>query len=40
VDSGESREVPVVPMYWFALDRHFDAVRLLPGPERGNEPAR
>ena len=40
VDSGESREVPVVPMYWFALDRHFDAVHLLPGPERGNEPAR
>jgi hypothetical protein len=40
VDSGESREVPVVPMYWFALDRHFDAVHLLPGPERRNEPAR
>lgn len=30
VGAAESREVPVVPMYWFALDRHFDAIRLLP----------
>jgi hypothetical protein len=28
---GESRrERPVIPMYWFALDRHFDAIRVLP----------
>jgi hypothetical protein len=26
----ERREVPVVPMYWFALDRHFDIVQTLP----------
>lgn len=27
---GEGRrEIPVVPMYWFALDRHFDAIRSL-----------
>ncbi|HEV8611573.1 MAG TPA: DUF3179 domain-containing (seleno)protein [Thermoanaerobaculia bacterium] len=24
------REVPVTPMYWFALDRHFDEIALLP----------
>jgi hypothetical protein len=24
------RETPVVPMYWFALDRHFDVVQTLP----------
>jgi hypothetical protein len=23
-------ELPVIPMYWFALDRHFDTVRTLP----------
>jgi len=29
---GESgrRERPVVPMYWFALDRHYEIVRTLP----------
>jgi Protein of unknown function (DUF3179) len=26
----ERRELAVVSMYWFALDRHFDVVRLLP----------
>jgi hypothetical protein len=29
-DGGERRELAVVPMYWFALDRHFDAIRTLP----------
>jgi hypothetical protein len=29
-DATERREVPVVPMYWFALDRHFDVIRTLP----------
>lgn len=40
-DGGERRELAVVPMYWFALDRHFDAIRLLPvGNERdGPRPA-
>ena len=34
-DAGDRRERAVVPMYWFALDRHFDTVRALPegGPE-------
>lgn len=29
-EGTERREVPVVPMYWFALDRHFDIVQTLP----------
>ena len=28
----ERRERAVVPMYWFALDRHFDSVETLPDP--------
>ncbi len=27
---GTRRELAVVPMYWFALDRHFDSIRVLP----------
>ena len=31
IGSGhDPREVPVAPMYWFALDRHFETVQLLP----------
>ena len=30
--AGVRRERAVVPMYWFALDRHFDTVRELPEP--------
>ena len=29
---GDLRELPVAPMYWFALDRHYDEVHLLPDP--------
>lgn len=29
--TGSGAERPVVPMYWFALDRHFARVRTLPG---------
>ena len=29
---GASYELPVAPMYWFALDRHYDAVHLLAEP--------
>ena len=29
VDGPERSEIAVVPMYWFALDRHFDIVRTL-----------
>jgi len=33
--SGETRkELAVVPMYWFALVRHFAVVRTFPAPER------
>jgi len=28
------RELAVVPMYWFALVRHFTVVRTFPAPER------
>lgn len=28
-EGEERRELAVVPMYWFALDRHFDAIRSL-----------
>lgn len=27
---GARRELPIVPMYWFALDRHFRVIRTLP----------
>jgi hypothetical protein len=33
------RELPVVPMYWFALDRHFDVIWTLP-PKVSLEPTR
>jgi hypothetical protein len=29
LEGSGSRELAVVPMYWFALDRHFDAIRTL-----------
>ncbi len=34
---GSGREeIPVVPIYWFALTRHFSAIRVLePGPNAG-----
>jgi hypothetical protein len=32
-DATERREVPVVPMYWFALDRHFDKIHTFPSGE-------
>lgn len=37
---GEGRrEIPVVPMYWFALDRHFGAIHVLPdAPAAGDRP--
>jgi Protein of unknown function (DUF3179) len=38
LDAGQRREMPVVPMYWFALDRHFDTIRQLP--RAGAPPAR
>ena len=34
--SGGRREVPVVPMYWFALDRHFDRIELLESDGEGD----
>jgi hypothetical protein len=39
---GGRREVAVVPMYWFALDRHFSTVRTLAPPSgpAGTEAAR
>ena len=36
--SDPAREIAVVPMYWFALVRHFETVRLLP-PADPPEPA-
>jgi len=41
-EGDERRELPVVPMYWFALDRHFDAIRTLSreSPGSTNVPAR
>ncbi len=32
--AGTRRELVVVPMYWFALVRHFERVRLLPPKDR------
>jgi hypothetical protein len=32
-DGAKRREVPVVPMYWFALDRHFDRIHTFPSSE-------
>jgi hypothetical protein len=29
-DGAGRRELAVVPMYWFALGRHFEAIRTLP----------
>jgi uncharacterized protein DUF3179 len=29
MEASQRREVPVTPMYWFALDRHFDKIDLL-----------
>lgn len=34
-EGAERRELAVVPMYWFALDRHFDAIRSLAAGESG-----
>jgi hypothetical protein len=40
-EGEERREIAVVPMYWFALDRHFDAIRTLPeAPAPGGDPSR
>ena len=29
-EGGGFEEVAVIPIYWFALDRHFQTVRTLP----------
>ncbi|HSD71257.1 MAG TPA: hypothetical protein VLE54_00620, partial [Thermoanaerobaculia bacterium] len=34
-EGARRRELAVVPMYWFALDRHFDAIRSLAAGESG-----
>jgi hypothetical protein len=37
VAEGEKRrEIAVVPMYWFALERHFDSIRTLPRESPGS----
>jgi hypothetical protein len=33
MDSAERLELAVVPMYWFALDRHFDKILTFPSNE-------
>ena len=33
MESDTRRELPVVPMYWFALDRHFDRIDTFPSSE-------
>jgi len=32
LSDSPKRELAVVPMYWFALSRHFDSVEILPVP--------
>jgi hypothetical protein len=39
-DSEPRREVTLVPMYWFALDRHFATVRTLADLVAGSSAAR
>jgi len=37
--SGRGEELPVVPMYWFALDRHFERVWTMEDGRRPTAPA-